>query len=139
MVQFMVRRTLFMIPTLLAISVLSFVIIELPPGDYVTDYIAGLLMEGTPLRADSSLVSPLPQVGLGLRAPRLRVLPFLAGTGLGADPGAPHSDPRGVASTTCPPNSTSVKAPFAPLTDSACVCSAVRLSASWARAVAASR
>ena len=45
MVQFMVRRTLFMIPTLLAISVLSFVIIELPPGDYVTDYIAGLLME----------------------------------------------------------------------------------------------
>ena len=48
MVQFIVRRTLLMAPTLLAISVISFVIIELPPGDYVTDYIAGLQMEGTP-------------------------------------------------------------------------------------------
>jgi len=48
MVQFMVRRTLLMIPTLLAISTLSFVIIELPPGDYVADYFAGLSMEGTP-------------------------------------------------------------------------------------------
>ena len=66
MVQFMVRRTLFMIPTLLAISVLSFVIIELPPGDYVTDYIAGLLMEGTP--ASEEMAEAL-RVRFGLNRP----------------------------------------------------------------------
>lgn len=36
-----------MIPVLLAISILSFTIIQLPPGDYVSTYIAKLKLQGT--------------------------------------------------------------------------------------------
>jgi len=39
---FIVKRLLWMLPFLLAISFLSFVLIQLPPGDYVTTYIATL-------------------------------------------------------------------------------------------------
>ena len=42
MFHFLVRRVLVMIPTLLVISVLIFVIIQLPEGDYLTSYIAEL-------------------------------------------------------------------------------------------------
>ncbi|MCB9461197.1 MAG: ABC transporter permease [Anaerolineaceae bacterium] len=35
MLQYIIKRLLFMIPTLLAISIVSFTIINLPPGDYV--------------------------------------------------------------------------------------------------------
>src|SRR5262245_61346529 len=35
MFQYIVRRILFMIPTLIAISIVSFAIINLPPGDFV--------------------------------------------------------------------------------------------------------
>lgn len=40
MVTFLVRRTLLAMFTVWAVSVLSYVIIQLPPGDYVTSYIA---------------------------------------------------------------------------------------------------
>jgi peptide/nickel transport system permease protein len=39
---FIVKRLLWMLPFLVAISFLSFVLIQLPPGDYVTTYIATL-------------------------------------------------------------------------------------------------
>ena len=42
MLTFIVKRLLWMLPFLLAISFLSFVLIQLPPGDYVTTYIATL-------------------------------------------------------------------------------------------------
>ena len=42
MLIFILKRLLWMIPSLLALSFLSFVIIQLPPGDYVTTYIATL-------------------------------------------------------------------------------------------------
>ncbi len=42
MLRFIVSRLLWMIPSLVALSFLSFVLIELPPGDYVTTYIATL-------------------------------------------------------------------------------------------------
>ena len=42
MLVFIVKRLLWMLPFLLAISFLSFVLIQLPPGDYVTTYIATL-------------------------------------------------------------------------------------------------
>ena len=42
MVQYIVRRILIMVPVAFAISVISFVIIQLPPGDYVTRYIQQL-------------------------------------------------------------------------------------------------
>jgi peptide/nickel transport system permease protein len=42
MTTYIIRRLLLMIPTLLMISVISFVIIQLPPGDYLTQKIAEL-------------------------------------------------------------------------------------------------
>lgn len=44
---FIARRLVIMIPTLLIISILSFVIIQLPPGDYLTTLIISLEEEGT--------------------------------------------------------------------------------------------
>ena len=42
MLKFIVKRLLWMLPFLIAISFLSFVLIQLPPGDFVTSYIATL-------------------------------------------------------------------------------------------------
>jgi len=42
MLKFIAKRLLWMLPFLVAISFLSFVLIQLPPGDYVTTYIATL-------------------------------------------------------------------------------------------------
>ncbi len=42
MLRFIASRLLWMIPSLFAISFLAFVLIQLPPGDYVTTYIATL-------------------------------------------------------------------------------------------------
>jgi peptide/nickel transport system permease protein len=46
MFHFFVRRTLVMIPTLLVISALVFIIIQLPEGDYLTSYITELEAQG---------------------------------------------------------------------------------------------
>ena len=46
MLAYLVRRILIMIPTLLAISLIVFVIIQLPPGDYLTSYVAELEAQG---------------------------------------------------------------------------------------------
>ena len=42
MLTFIVKRVLWMIPSLIVVSFLAFVLIQLPPGDYVTTYIATL-------------------------------------------------------------------------------------------------
>jgi peptide/nickel transport system permease protein len=47
MVAFLVRRLLLALFTVWAVSVLSFVIIQLPPGDYVTSYIAAQSSSGS--------------------------------------------------------------------------------------------
>ncbi len=46
MLRYVVRRLLTMIPTLLIISFLIFVVIELPPGDYISNQIAVLKATG---------------------------------------------------------------------------------------------
>lgn len=46
MVEFMIRRFGLMIVTLIAVSVVAFAIIELPPGDYLTAYAATLRASG---------------------------------------------------------------------------------------------
>jgi peptide/nickel transport system permease protein len=46
MFGYIVKRVLYMIPTLFVISVISFVVIELPPGDFVTSYVAQLESSG---------------------------------------------------------------------------------------------
>ena len=47
MLAYVVRRLLLAVLTVWAISVLSFVIIHLPPGDYVTSYIASMSASGS--------------------------------------------------------------------------------------------
>src|SRR6266481_7884085 len=46
MLSYLVHRILIMIPTLIAISVMIFTIINLPPGDYFSTYIAELQSSG---------------------------------------------------------------------------------------------
>jgi peptide/nickel transport system permease protein len=43
---YIIRRILIMIPTLIAISIISFVIIQLPPGDFLTTYVSQLSASG---------------------------------------------------------------------------------------------
>lgn len=46
MIMFLLRRTVTMAVTLLLISALVFVIIKLPPGDFLTNQIAELRAQG---------------------------------------------------------------------------------------------
>ncbi len=46
MLQYILRRILYAIPTIIVISIISFIIIQLPPGDYLTSYIARLASTG---------------------------------------------------------------------------------------------
>lgn len=46
MFTYLIRRLLIMIPTLLVISLIVFIIIQLPPGDYLTTYVAELQAQG---------------------------------------------------------------------------------------------
>lgn len=43
MLMYMVRRLLLMIPTLFAVTLISFAIIEAPPGDFVDSYVSNLM------------------------------------------------------------------------------------------------
>lgn len=52
LVQYIVKRILMFIPTLLLISILVFFVIQLPPGDYVSTEIASLVTEGELVDAD---------------------------------------------------------------------------------------
>ena len=45
--RFILRRLMWMIPTLVIISIISFIIIQLPPGDYLASYIARLESRGS--------------------------------------------------------------------------------------------
>lgn len=64
MLVFIFRRVMFMIPTLIAISLLSFAIIQLPPGDFLTSYVAGLRQQGDNVD-ESELASLRERYGLG--------------------------------------------------------------------------
>jgi peptide/nickel transport system permease protein len=46
MLAYIIRRVLYMIPTMFAISLVVFFIIQLPPGDYLTTLIAALSSQG---------------------------------------------------------------------------------------------
>ena len=49
MFYYILRRILLVIPTLIAITVVTFIVIQLPAGDYLTTYIAQLQAQGTQL------------------------------------------------------------------------------------------
>lgn len=64
MVQFVIRRLIAMLLTLFAISIVAFAIIQLPPGDYLTTYIASLAATGE--QVDPRVIANLrEQYGLG--------------------------------------------------------------------------
>ena len=46
MLSYIAHRLLIMVPTLLGISLITFIIIQLPPGDYLTTYVAELEAQG---------------------------------------------------------------------------------------------
>ncbi len=64
MLQYISRRVLIMIPTLFVISLLSFGIIQLPPGDYLTFYVAELAAQGEEI-SQERLAQLERQYGLG--------------------------------------------------------------------------
>jgi len=47
MLAYLVRRLMLAVLTVWAVSVLSFVVIQLPPGDYITSYIAQMSSSGS--------------------------------------------------------------------------------------------
>ena len=48
MLQFIFRRILLMIPTFFVTSIVAFIVIQLPPGDFATTYIAAQAAQGDP-------------------------------------------------------------------------------------------
>jgi len=52
MLQYILRRTLLVIPTLLVVSLVTFIVIQLPPGDYLTSYISNLAAQGETVDQD---------------------------------------------------------------------------------------
>jgi peptide/nickel transport system permease protein len=57
MLVYTLKRILFMIPTLIAISIVTFIIIQLPPGDFVTSLAAQMSQQGDTI--DSSTLALL--------------------------------------------------------------------------------
>ena len=53
MARYIAKRILYMIPTLFVISLISFTIIQLPPGDFLTSYVAQLRAQGEDLDAQA--------------------------------------------------------------------------------------
>jgi peptide/nickel transport system permease protein len=66
MLSFIGRRVLAMVIVLLAVSIISFTVIELPPGDYMTSYIARLKQTGGGTITDDQIAALRYQYGLDL-------------------------------------------------------------------------
>lgn len=64
MLSFMIRRVLYMVPTLWLISVVAFGIIQLPPGDYLTTLVARMSAQGEQLE-QAQLEALKQRYGLG--------------------------------------------------------------------------
>ena len=56
MLIFIVRRVLLAFPTLLIISIVSFVVIHLPPGDFVTTTVADWMAEGEVISEETQMM-----------------------------------------------------------------------------------
>lgn len=52
MFQYIIRRVLWMIGTLFAVSLVAFIIIQLPPGDFATSYASGLAASGATVQQE---------------------------------------------------------------------------------------
>lgn len=54
MILYIVRRVIMLIPILFLISIVSFIVIELPPGDWVSNYITNLRNSGIDLQEEEA-------------------------------------------------------------------------------------
>ncbi|MGC8972509.1 MAG: ABC transporter permease [bacterium] len=52
MLFYIIRRIILLIPLLLVLSIVTFIIIQLPPGDFLTTYIMGLERQGIEIREE---------------------------------------------------------------------------------------
>lgn len=57
MLRYVIKRLIYMIPTLFGMSIIAFMIIQLPPGDYITSMIASMSDNGQ--NADASQIEAL--------------------------------------------------------------------------------
>lgn len=65
MLTYIVRRVLYMIPTVFLISVVAFIVINLPPGDYLTSMVAQQMEEGDAAAAQAQAERLRERYGLG--------------------------------------------------------------------------
>jgi len=65
MVQYILKRIAIMIPTLVVVSIISFVVIQLPPGDYLTTYAMQLAQQGDAVD-ETELAALRDRYGLGM-------------------------------------------------------------------------
>src|SRR5687767_2632146 len=64
MLQYILRRVLLMIPTVIAISMVVFFIIQLPPGDFLDTLVSGLSSQGGTVNQEA-IEALKDQYGLG--------------------------------------------------------------------------
>ena len=77
MLEYIGRRLLLLIPTVILISIISFVVIQLPPGDFLTSYI--LTLESAGQLVDQALIDQL-KAQYGLDQPTyVQYLKWVAG------------------------------------------------------------
>jgi peptide/nickel transport system permease protein len=57
MLAFILRRLLLVIPTLVAVSIVTFIVLQLPPGDFLDSYIAALQAQGE--KVDEAAIAEL--------------------------------------------------------------------------------
>ena len=76
MAAYVIRRVIYAVVTLLVISVVAYVIIQLPPGDYLTSYIMRLEMQGGEV-TDAEVETLKREYGFDL-PPHLRYFKWMA-------------------------------------------------------------
>ena len=64
MLAYIARRVLILIPTLILISIISFIAIQLPPGDYLSSYVAQLRTQGDNIQ-EEAIATMRERYGLG--------------------------------------------------------------------------
>ena len=64
MLSFIIRRIIILVPLLFLLSIITFVVIELPPGDYLTFYILGLEQLGGTKVSEAEIARLTRQYGL---------------------------------------------------------------------------
>ena len=107
MLGYTVHRLVLMIPTLIAISIIVFVIIQLPPGDYLSTYIAELQSRANrsiptdsvpaqPVRPRSTHLDPISHLDLGSDAGRSRLFVRIRITGFRGGRRSAFADCSGV-------------------------------------------